>query len=455
MLIGVGLCAALLVVLRGGGGSGDTFSVRVADDDGRPAGGASGDGPVKIEGKLVKGDGVASDIKGSWKWFRGDDFTNVTDVDVELAVDWSGGLETLWSVDMGEGYAGAAVYDGRVYVIDYDQEKREDAIRCLSLDDGKEIWRYSYPVKVSRNHGMSRTVPAVDGGYVVTIGPKCHVTCLDAVSGEFKWMINLVAEYGCEVPLWYAGQCPFIDKGNAIIAPGGKAMMMAVDCATGEVVWEAANPDGWVMTHTSIVPIEFAGKKMYVWCGGGQYAGGVVGVDATDGKVVWTNDEWKMRTNVPSPIAVGADKIFVCAGYGEGSMMMQLSESGGRVEAKSLYRLGPEVFGSDQHTPIYYDGYIYGIRPDCQLACLDVEGNIKWTSGKEFYRLGPWAIIGGMIYAMNGEGRLTLVKARPNGYDEIAETVVIEGHESWGPIAYVDGRIIVRNLTKMACVAIR
>jgi len=38
---------------------------------------------------------------------------------------------------------------------------------------------------------MSRTIPAVTENYVVTIGPKCHVMCVDAESGEFKWAIDL------------------------------------------------------------------------------------------------------------------------------------------------------------------------------------------------------------------------------------------------------------------------
>ena len=67
----------------------------------------------------------------------------------------------LWAIDVGEGYAGAAVLNGRVYLMDYDRDKKQDALRCLSLADGREIWRYAYPVPVKRNHGMSRTVPAV------------------------------------------------------------------------------------------------------------------------------------------------------------------------------------------------------------------------------------------------------------------------------------------------------
>ena len=65
----------------------------------------------------------------------------------------------LWSLDVGDGYAGASVLNGRVYLMDYDRDKRQDASRCLSLADGREIWRFAYPVSVKRNHGMSQTVP--------------------------------------------------------------------------------------------------------------------------------------------------------------------------------------------------------------------------------------------------------------------------------------------------------
>ena len=37
-----------------------------------------------------------------------------------------------------EGHAGAAIHRGRVYLIDYDRDKKLDAIRCLSLDDGSK-----------------------------------------------------------------------------------------------------------------------------------------------------------------------------------------------------------------------------------------------------------------------------------------------------------------------------
>ena len=82
---------------------------------------------------------------------------------------------------------------------------------------------------------MSRTTPALTDKYVVTIGPKCHVACLDAATGELHWFIDLVKDHGAKVPAWYAGQCPLIENGKVILGVGGDALITAVDIETGEV----------------------------------------------------------------------------------------------------------------------------------------------------------------------------------------------------------------------------
>jgi len=430
------------------------IALRLPGEDGTPEGAGQVDEPVKLEGTLTTSSGKPADIGGAWPWFRGDDFNAISsDEDTKLLSQWpAGGPKALWSVDVGEGYAGAAILNGCVYVVDYDRATVSDAIRCLSLENGEEIWRYSYPVKVTYNHGMSRTVPAVTDKYIVAIGPMCHVTCLDSKTGEFKWMLNLPKEFGTEVPLWYAGQCPFIEDGKVILAPGGDCLMMAVDCETGEVVWKTTNNRKWDMTHTSITPMEYKGKKTYVYCG----SGGVAGVSAEDGSILWETIEWKMRTNVPSPVVVGKDKLFLCGGYGNGSMMLKLTEIEGVTVPVSQFRLEPEVFGSEQHTPIYYNGHIYGVRPDWQLVCLDLNGKVLWTStaANSFKKLGPFMIANGLLYVMDGNGKLTLAEASPAGFMKISEAKVLDGIESWGPMAIASGRLIVRDLKKMVCLDI-
>ncbi len=407
---------------------------------------------VELRGEFVRFDGVPSDLPGAWPRFRGANLDAISsDENVTLARTWpTNGPKVLWSIDVGEGYAGAAVLAGRVYVLDYDREKQADAVRCLSLADGKEIWRYSYTVKVKRNHGMSRTVPAVTDKYIVTLGPKCHVTCLDSVTGQFHWILDLVKDFKAKVPPWYAGQCPLIDDGRAIIAVGGESLMMAVDCQTGEIVWQSPNPKRWVMTHSSVVPVEFAGRRMYVYCA----SGGVVGISAEDGSILWEYPEWKIRiANVPTPVVADDGLIFLSGGYNAGSMMLKLSQDAETISAQPVFRLEPEVFGSEQHTPIFYNGYIYGVRPDKQLTCLDLDGNVVWTSTSAHrFGLGPYTIANGLIYVMNDSGLLTLAEATPNGYVQLTQARVLEGPDAWGAMAIVSGRLILRDMNRMICI---
>jgi outer membrane protein assembly factor BamB len=427
------------------------LSVRVPGTD--QAAGADGVGGTNavLLGKLIKGDGMPSALPGSWTGFRGANRDGLSRDSVPLARGWeSAGPRELWAVDVGEGYAGAAVANGRVYVMDYDREKKQDALRCLSLDDGREIWRYSYPVPVKRNHGMSRTVPALLDGAVVAMGPKCHVVCLDANSGALRWGLDLVRQFGATVPPWYAGQCPLLVPGQAILAPGGKnALLIAVDLVTGKVLWQTPNPKSWKMTHSSIVPMEFGGQRIYVYCANL----GVVGVSARDGSLLWDTTDWKISfATVPSPVPLDGGRVFLSGGYNAGSLLLQLMEQNGRLSAKTAYKLEPEVFGATQHTPILDQGDLYGVRPDGQFVCLGLDGKVKWSSGAgQTFGLGSFILGDGLFFVLNDSGKLSLIEASSSQYRLLAQAQVLKGHESWGPMALAGGRLLARDLTKLVC----
>ena len=410
-----------------------------------------------LPGVLARGVGLAApDLPGRWPNFRGPNYDAISPEKVPLARSWPGGKpESIWRVAMGPGYAAAAVARGRVYVLDHDEDKSGDVLRCLSLVDGEEIWRRSYANPLSRQHGISRTIPAVTDTCVVTLGPGCHVLCVDADTGRARWSIDLVAKYGATIPEWYAGQCPLIDAGRAIIAPGGKALMIAVDCESGEVVWETPNPDGWKMTHTSIVAMTFAGRRMYVYAA----TGGTVGVDAETGEVLWRQPGWRMTPPAlaASPVPVGDGKIFCSGGYGAGAAMLQLFEADGKIDSKVLFRLKAKVFGSEQQTPVFYGGHIYGVNPYGKLMCLDLAGNVLWDSSavRRFTKgYGPYMVADGLLILMGPHGRLTLAEATPRGYRELASAQVA-GKESWGPMALVGGWLIVRDINTLICLDMR
>ena len=124
-------------------------------------------------------------------------------------------------------------------------------------------------------------------------------------------------------------------------------------------------------------------------------------------------------------------------------------------EAEELFRLKPSVFGAAQHTPILFGGHLYGVRPDEQMVCMNLNGEILWASGSNHkFGIGPFMVVNNLMFAMNDNGLLRLIEAAPKSYNQLAEARVLQGHDSWGPMAFADGRLIVRDLTKMICLKV-
>jgi outer membrane protein assembly factor BamB len=222
-----------------------------------------------------------------------------------------------------------------------------------------------------------------------------------------------------------------------------------VDLATGKPVWKTPNPRRWRMTHSSITPVDFKGRRMYVYCA----SGGVAGVSAEDGRLLWETADWTVKTaNVPSPVSVGDGRIFLCGGYNAGSMMIQLKEAGDKFTVETLFRLNAETFGANVHTPILHKNHFFGIRQDGQLVCLDLTGNLAWESGVAGkFGNGPLLMAQGMVLVMNDNGLLTLAEASTNAFMRIAQAKVLDGPEAWGPMALADGRLILRDSKQMIC----
>ena len=418
--------------------------------------------PPRADGKLERFDVQAPALPGAWPQFRGPGRDGVSPEQTPLARAWPQAPKVLWSRLVGEGHAGPAVLDGKIYLLDYDTVLQADVVTCMSLADGKDIWRYSYPVAVKRNHGMSRTVPAVTKEYLVALGPMCHVTCLNTADGKPRWQIDLAEKFGATVPPWYAGQCPLIDAGRAILATGGGALLTAVDCKTGKVVWHTPNPKGWKMTHSSVMPITVAGTKMYVYAA----SGGVVGVSAKTGKLLWQVTEWTVRmANVPSAVDLGEGRVLVSGGYDAGAMMLRITPWGEGFAAQILFRKEAREFSATQHTPVLYKGHLYAGRQDGELACMDLAGKVLWTSGSaDTFGLGPFLIAGGMNYPMDDEGLLTLAEATPARYRPLGQVQAVRheedgealpGHDAWAPMALVGGRLLLRDLTRLVCLDVR
>jgi len=388
---------------------------------------------------------------GDWPQFRGPDRSGISR-ETGLLRKWpAAGPKLLWSVPVTQGYAGAAIVGGRVYHHDYDEAKSEWCVNCRSLAGGKLVWQFREAREIRPNHGITRTTPAVDGRFVCSLDPKAVLHCLDARTGNQIWRKSLVTEYQAAIPSWYNGQNPLQEANRIVVATGGAAILAALDKATGKEIWRTPNPGQYAMSHASVMPAVLGGVRQYLY----GTLKGPLGISAQDGKLLW---EFPRKFNVavaPSPVPVDDERVFMTASYDAGCVMVRVRRTGGAFHAEPLFDMQNNEWNSEVHTPIVHRGHLFAVGKKKRglFTCLSLDGKQVWTSeGKASFGLGGFLLADGMFLVMEGDtGRLRLIEASTTGYNELASAQVLAGQEVWAPMALSEGKLVLRDLTKMIC----
>lgn len=391
-----------------------------------------------------------------WPQYRGAHRDGISEAK-GLAKTWSTAApRVVWSTTVGQGYSAPSVANGNVYLNDYDEQQDEWMVRCLSLANGDEHWRYKVKKNIRPNHGITRTAPATDGAFVISIDPKCEVHCLDARNGELIWKKSLPAEYGTQIPPWYNGQCPLLDGDCVVIATGGRAVIAAFKKESGEKIWETENKDEFLLSHGSVTPVEIGGVKQYAY----TTLKGAVGVDAASGKQLWYFP-WKFNTAVCSmPLALGDGKLLLTAGYHAQTVICQVKHEGEKWSAEEVVSLPAPTAGwnSEVHTPIVYSDHIYGIGKKQRglWTCLDKEGKELWTSsGHAAFDLGGYVLVEGKFFVVEGTtATVHVLDANADHYEELGTFKVLDGPDAWAPPVISHGRLLIRDLGKLVCLDI-
>src|SRR5690606_22741784 len=170
-----------------------------------------------------------------WPQFLGPN-RNSTSPEKGILRSWpAGGPEVLWAVNVGPGFGGPVIKDGKVYFLDRD-DKTGDIMRCFNLADGKELWKFSYEAPGSVMFPGSRSVAAVDGKYVYSCGHNGDLYCIDINTHKPVWNKNIWTDFGgTKLPIWAITQNPLI-YGNLVIvsAQAPEAGVVAYDKLNGK-----------------------------------------------------------------------------------------------------------------------------------------------------------------------------------------------------------------------------
>jgi outer membrane protein assembly factor BamB len=379
---------------------------------------------------------VATAVAGDWPQFLGPDRDGKS-AETGLLREWpEGGPEVLWSTEVGQGYSAAAIHSGKVYFNDYDESTSEFMVRALTLDEGKELWRFKESRRIRPNHGITRSIPATDGKYVFSLDPKATFHALDAETGKEIWRKNLVQEYQTKIPPWYNGQCPLIEDDKVVIAPvGPSALVVALDKATGKELWRTPNPEGWLLSHASLTPAKLGGVDQYHF-------------------------PFKFNLSVsPSPRAVDSERVYVTAAYDSGGAMFRVKRDGDAFTTEEIFVHAADEWNSEVQTPILFDDHLFAVgkKRRGMFTCLDLDGKPVWTSdGHAYFGLGSFILADGMFLILEGAtGMLRLLEANTKEYKELAHAQLLSRHDVWAPLALSDGKLVIRDFGRMVCLKVK
>ncbi|MGA2067099.1 MAG: PQQ-binding-like beta-propeller repeat protein [Thermoguttaceae bacterium] len=386
------------------------------------------------------GGGLAADSTADWPGWRGPNRDGKSP-DRGLLHQWpDGGPKLLWKFDpIGHGYSSVAVVGGTVYTTG----DQDEALVIFALGpDGKLQWQSEADKAYSRSHPGARATPTVDGGRLYLLSGNGAIGCFDAATGRKQWSRH-TKEFGGSPSQWGYAESPLIYGELVIVKPGGKKCIVALDKATGRTVWTSSGFTA-APEYGSAILVTFEGRPMVI----APTRGGLVGVDARDGKLLWQNDfSANIIASCPTPAYAGG-YVFWANGYGAGGICLRLKKQGDTIAAEQVWTTKDMVCHHGGY--VIHDGYVYG-NHSAGWACLELaSGKKMW--GERGVGKGSLCWADGMLYLFGEKGgQAALATCSPDGLRLCGRQQVEGEGTSWAHPVVIGGRLYLRYDTHLYC----
>jgi len=375
------------------------------------------------------------------------------------------GPTKMWEFKLGPGFGGASIFGDEVFMLDRVDEK-QDILRCIDLSTGNEKWNFAYDAVGEIPYPGSRIVPFVDNNFVWCVGPHGDFYCISKETHKPVWFHNIKEEFDAEMPNWGYSQSPLVYGDLVITAPHGKkAGLVAYNKITGELVWKSRPLKG-LNFHASPTLGKFGGIDQVIMISpynrkDSTQTHEVVSFDAKTGEELWEYDGLKSFATITPPTVIDEKRlVFTDCSYNDNynpvTILLEVSKEEHGFVIKELFKT--EEAGCKMHPPVVFDNHLYlnnSGKPN-GLTCLTMEGEVVWEKeSAPSFEMGALILVDGLIINQNGKnGDIYLIEPSPKGYKELGKASFFNSEKSqaWAPIAFAQGKLIVRDMEKMVCV---
>lgn len=395
-----------------------------------------------------------------WPQWRGPDRSGLSK-ETGLLKDWpKDGPKQLWKITgLGDGYSTPSISSGKIYVLG--TKGNDEYLICLEEKNGERVWDTRIG-QMAGDRKAPRSTPTIDNGFAYVVSSDGNLNCVEIEKGTLKWQKNYKKDFGGRSGGWAYSESPLVDGDLVIGTPGAdSAALVALKKSNGETVWKTTikgisrkpsndpkrKPDNSSYSragYSSAVAADIGGVRQYV-----QFIdGGVIGVNAADGALLWHYEEPANQTaNCSTPIVRG-DLVFAASGYGTGGGQAKIVKDGSDFKVEQTYFV--KQMQNHHGGMVLVKDHVYGTSGS--LLCVDFKtGKIAWDDrcvGK-----GSVTYADGMLYVRGEGGKIALVEANPNRYVEHGQFMQPDRSKqsAWPHPVVANGKLYIRDWDILLC----
>lgn len=356
------------------------------------------------------------------------------------------GPKLLWTnLELGKGNSSVSFGNNLIYTTG--KIGSDDVMFAFDMN-GKIQWQTVIGRAWTQSYPESRCTPTVEGDKVYTTSGFGDLACINGTTGKVIWTYKGSELNKGTYGMWGIAESLIIDGDKIYFTPGGpETMTMALNKATGAVLWKSASLND-KPGYVSPILVNYAGKKMII----NVSLGNVFAVDASNGEILWkvaiekpAGFNWDLIMCVTPLFQEGM--VYVTGGYDVGGMMVKIADDG-----KSA-----GVVWKDQTLDVHHGGvvqvggYIYGSNwlnnADGNWCCIDWKtGTKKWEQHWECK--GSIISAEGMLYIYDEKrGNLALLNVNPEKFDLVSSFQIKQGDSGpfWAHPVIHNGILYIRH----------